>query len=126
MSDVLDTAILERLQRELGGDPQRVATILSVFLEEIGPYRADLLASAERNDTHDAVFGAHRLGSASVLIGATKLTALCRELESLHHGALNDHGRDLVAQIDRESTAVMSAISALLTPHALLGKLTQL
>ena len=76
MSDVLDTAILERLQRELGGDPQRVATILSVFLEEIGPYRADLLASAERNDTHDTVFGAHRLGSASVLIGATRLTAI--------------------------------------------------
>jgi len=115
MSDVLDTAILDRLQRELGGDPQRVATILSVFLEEIGPYRADLLASAEHNDTHDTVFGAHRLGSASVIIGATRLAALCRELESLHHDALDDRGRDLVAQIDHESTAVMSAIAALLT-----------
>ena len=116
MSDVLDTALLERLQRELGGDPQRVATILSVFLEEIGPYRADLRAAADRNDTHDTVFGAHRLGSASVLIGATRLTTLCRELESLHEDALNDRGRDLVARIDHESTAVMSAIAALLTP----------
>ena len=115
MSDALDPAILERLQRELGGDPQRVATILSVFLDEIGPYRADLCAAAERNDAHDTVFGAHRLGSASVLIGATRLTALCRELESLHHDALNDHGRDLVSRIDHESTAVMSAITARLT-----------
>ena len=69
-----------------------------------------------RNDTHDTVFGAHRLGSASVLIGATRLTTLCRELESLHDDALNDRGRDLVARIDHESTAVMSAIAALLTP----------
>ena len=125
MSDVLDTAILERLQRELDGDLQRVATILSVFLEEIGPYRADLLGSAERSDTHDTVFGAHRLGSASVLIGATRLAALCRELESLHDDALNDDGRDLVAQIDHESTAVMSAVAALLTTSRTLGKLTQ-
>jgi HPt (histidine-containing phosphotransfer) domain-containing protein len=121
MNDVLDPVILDRLQRELGGDPQRVAAILAVFRDEIEPCRADLRAAAERNDTDDTIFGAHRLGSASVLMGATKLSALCRELESLSQDALNHHGRDLVAQIDHESTAVISAIGALLTTSATPG-----
>ena len=115
MSDVLDPAILERLRRELGGDPRRVAAILSVYLEEVEPYRADLRAAAERNDTHETVYGAHRLGSASVLVGATHLTALCRELESLNHDALSSRGRALVTQIEHETTSVIAAVTAFLT-----------
>lgn len=114
MSDVLDHAVLDRLQRDLGGDAGRVAAILAVFLEEMQPYRTDLLAAADRNDTHDVVFGAHRLGSASALLGATRLAGFCRELESLNHDALSEHGRSLVARIDVESTAVIAAVGALL------------
>lgn len=115
MSDApLDRATIDRLQRELGGDPVRVQAILSVYLEEVGPYRADLRAAVERGDAYHVIFGAHRLGSASVLVGANHLTALCRELESLNHDALAPHGRELAARIEQESATVVQAVAALL------------
>jgi HPt (histidine-containing phosphotransfer) domain-containing protein len=116
---VLDADVLARLERELGGSPERVAAVLAVYLEEIEPYRADIRAAVERSDSERLEFAAHRLGSASVLVGATRLTTLCRELESLKDHALGERGRELVTLIGSESEAVSAAVRALLD-----GKLT--
>jgi HPt (histidine-containing phosphotransfer) domain-containing protein len=115
---VLDPEVLERLERELGGSRERVATILAVYLEEVQPYRVDIREASQADDAERLEFAAHRLGSASVLVGATKLTRLCRELESLNRASTGDRGKQLVALIEAEADAVYASVLHVLHPGA--------
>jgi len=108
-ASVLDPEVLERLERELGGSPERVATVLAVYLEEVQPYRVDIREASQADDAERLEFAAHRLGSASVMVGATKLARLCRELESLNRASTGDRGKRLVALIEVQADAVYAS-----------------
>ena len=82
---MLDAEVLERLESELGSSPERVATILAVYLEEVQPYRVDIREASQADDAERLEFAAHRLGSASVLVGATKLTRALRKSSRIRH-----------------------------------------
>jgi HPt (histidine-containing phosphotransfer) domain-containing protein len=110
----LDPGILDRLERELGGSRARLAAVLSVYLEEVEPYLADVRQAFENGDADRMEFAAHRLGSASVMVGATRLTDLCRELESVKDATEGAAVGELVAQIEAESEAVNAAIRDIL------------
>jgi HPt (histidine-containing phosphotransfer) domain-containing protein len=115
---VLDPSVLERLERELGGSPERVAAVLAVYLEEVRPYRSDIGEASRAGDAERLEFAAHRLGSASVLVGATRLTRLCRELESLKDAVSSEGGKRLVTLIEAEADAVYASVRDALHPGA--------
>jgi len=106
--------MLQRLRRELGGNEDSLGHVLSAYLTELGSLRDDIRRSSEALAVDPVKYTAHRLGSASMMVGATRLAGLCRELE-LFEGLFGDERIDcLVASIDAESEAVHKAVAELL------------
>jgi HPt (histidine-containing phosphotransfer) domain-containing protein len=110
----LDPDVLQRLRKELGENDDSLGQVLSAYLTELGSLRNDILRSSEAWEVDPVKYAAHRLGSASVMVGATRLARLCKELELLE-GVFSDERIDgLVASIEAESDAVHHAVATLL------------
>jgi HPt (histidine-containing phosphotransfer) domain-containing protein len=70
---------LRALQRE--GRPDILATLISLFLDSSRGLLNDLETAAKSEDPAALRQASHALGSASANIGATLLSARCKELE---------------------------------------------
>jgi len=114
----LDPDVLKRLRRELGGNDDSLGQVLSAYLPELGSLRDDIRRSSANQDVDLVKYAAHRLGSASVMVGATRLARLCRELELLEEVYGDERIDGLLASIDAESEAVRHAVATLLAMGA--------
>lgn len=70
---------LRALQRE--GRPDILSTLITLFLDNARVLLRDLERAAREGDVESLGQASHALGSASANIGATLLSARCRELE---------------------------------------------
>ena len=112
---VLDAAVLDRLrQLTPPGEPDVMAEVLQLFLDEAPKRIARLRDAWRENAVEDVQRGAHSLKGSSGNIGAAALYAVCREIdEQARAGALSDRSQ-LLAALDREYAAVADAITQLL------------
>jgi HPt (histidine-containing phosphotransfer) domain-containing protein len=109
--------VLERLRQELGegGNGALVGQLVDTYVDQTPGQLAALGEALERGDAPAVKAAAHALRGSSSSLGATRLTALCGELEELAssdslHGAAPDTTR-LQEAFELTRTALRQATS---------------
>lgn len=104
----LDPAVLDELRRLAGGGrPDVLATVAGIYLESTPELLARLRTGADAGDWALLAATAHALKSSSGSIGALKLAALCRDLETASR-----HAADGAPASDRVPGRAVDAIEA--------------
>jgi HPt (histidine-containing phosphotransfer) domain-containing protein len=78
---LVDTAVLEALCRDLGGDRAVVQSVIGVYLEQLDGRRSALFDAIDANDYDQVHAAAHALASTSVTLGVTAVAQPARRLE---------------------------------------------
>jgi HPt (histidine-containing phosphotransfer) domain-containing protein len=111
----LDPAVVERLrQLTVPGEPDVLAQVLSLFLEE-APRRIDRIRGAlQARDASEMHRAAHSMKGSAGNIGATGLFAICREVDDRARvGDLSGAGQ-LLDDLAREYERVEAEIARLI------------
>jgi PAS domain S-box-containing protein len=113
----VDLGVLQRLRQELGegGNGALVGQLVDTYVDQTPGQLAALGEALERGDAPAVKAAAHALRGSSSSLGATRLTALCGELEELAssdslHGAAPDTTR-LQEAFELTRTALRQATS---------------
>jgi HPt (histidine-containing phosphotransfer) domain-containing protein len=78
---VLDGSVLDELRASVGGDEDFVRDLVQTYLLE-GPQHMDqVAAAAARADAEAIVRPAHTLKSSSAALGATRMSAISKQIE---------------------------------------------
>ena len=111
-SGVIDPSALDSLMEITGGDPDFLREMIDVFLADA----VDLLAAMDealvRGDTVVLRRAAHSLKSNAATFGATRLTALARQLEELGETAELPSSPPVLAAARAEFASVDDALRA--------------
>ena len=111
---VLDARVLDDL-RALGGadDPGLLTELIELFLRDAPERIAEIEGALERGDAASLERAAHTLKSSSANLGATSLSALCREIEAAARArataglpALVTRSRELYRRVEAELAKV--------------------
>jgi HPt (histidine-containing phosphotransfer) domain-containing protein len=107
---------LRALQRE--GRPDILTTLVTLFLDNARVLLKDLQRAAKDGDTELLGQVSHALGSASANIGASPLSARCRELERMARAGSVLKPEVAVAAIEAEFRHAEAALAAHLAEAA--------
>ena len=113
---VLDPAVVDSLRQLTSpGEPDVLAEILTVFLEEV-PRRIERLKAAWWDgNAAEVQRAAHSLKGSSGNIGASRLFGVCKQIDDrAKAGELRID--ELIAELDREYLNVEAEIKRLLEP----------
>ncbi len=105
---VLDEAVLAPLRTKR---PDLLARIIKTYLEHAPVALADLMAAAQEGDCERMGRQAHSLKSSSANLGASALSALCRDLEKAAGSGDTDAARGLASKIEAGFEAVRTALA---------------
>ena len=94
----------------LGGDPELYQEILDFFLEMVPQQLDDLQAVTEAGDLAAVDLQAHSMKGGAANVGAVRMTAVAREMETLAKNGSLDGAGDLVAQLRTEFAALQAVI----------------
>jgi HPt (histidine-containing phosphotransfer) domain-containing protein len=78
---VVDTAVLEGLCRDLGGDRELVRTVIGAYLEQLDHRRSALSTAIDAGDADGVHAAAHALASTSLTLGVRAVAEPTRSLE---------------------------------------------
>jgi DNA-binding response OmpR family regulator len=110
-SDTLDLTVLETFRE--AGAPDFTRRLIDQFIHEAGVCVRTLKEAAGRADANALNAIAHSLKGSSMTIGASRLAALCEQVEK---GAAANAGGEvspaLMAEIDQELVLVQGALTA--------------
>jgi len=99
---VLEAAVLEKLQAELGeGDAAIVAELIGMFLSDTPALRDEMRQALTSGATEPLQRAAHTLKSSSATLGARALAARCAKLEHLAPKLSMAEGSELLRQIEQ-------------------------
>ena len=103
-------ASLRELQEE--GEPDILKELIELFLTDVPPQLAALREAVEAGDAHSVEQIAHTLTGSSGNMGATRMAAICSELEDV--GASGDLSRapELLERLEEEFGHVRKALEA--------------
>ncbi|MDX8405542.1 MAG: Hpt domain-containing protein [Mariprofundus sp.] len=79
MPGMLDTTEIAQML----GSEAKLRKVLQVFLESLNTLMADMKTGLEQGDAEQVSRAAHTLKSSSAMIGAQKLSVLCRDIEAI-------------------------------------------
>ena len=108
---VLDPAALGQLKEEVG--EEGLAAVIGTFLEEAPRLLGTLREALDRGDAEGTRRGAHTLKSNAAGFGATVLTDLCRDLESMGRRGDLTGAPDLFSRVEAEYARARDALSRL-------------
>jgi CheY-like chemotaxis protein len=111
---VLDAEALERLRNAVGSD-EAVSQLARTFVEDTERILAALRADITSGRSDETRRHAHSLKSTAATFGATDLSVLCRELESVAETGTLDGAKDVLARIQDEFARVRAAVAETLT-----------
>lgn len=118
--DAIDRLALGRLLAVIGGDADELRDLIDDFAESAPGQVADMVAAADARDLEALRRCAHTLKSNARDFGATRLAALCADLEqALRNGSPSDPA----AETATIATACRLALDALsrIDPRKLAG-----
>jgi HPt (histidine-containing phosphotransfer) domain-containing protein len=110
-SGALDANVLEGL-RKLGGGSDLVERVIGIYIGD-APNRLRAIREAViGGDAAAAARAAHALKTASANVGALRLAALCRRLETSGRAGALASDAGLVSEIQAEYAAVATALAS--------------
>jgi CheY-like chemotaxis protein len=107
---VLEPAALGRLRETVGGE-EDLAELVAIFLRDTARLLVELGHSLEAGRADEARRHAHTLKSTAASFGATRLTELCRRIESLAKGGSVEEAGGFLAEVDAEFSRVRAALT---------------
>ena len=107
---VLDAAVLDELRASVGGDEEFVRDLVETYLAEGPEHIEQIVAAAGRADAAAIVRPAHTLKSSSAALGATRLSAISRQIE---FSGREGRTADLAALAQQARTAWAATVAAL-------------
>jgi HPt (histidine-containing phosphotransfer) domain-containing protein len=110
---VLDPAAIDNLREMVGGDPGFMAELIDTFLEDAPLMVSNLHQALEDKDAAMLHRTAHTLKSNSSEFGATVLSNLCRELETLGKANSLEGIQDLLTGVEVEFAQVKAELEAM-------------
>ena len=110
---VLDRAVIETLrQLTPPGEPDVLAEVLQMFLDEVPPRFERLRNALTAGNIQEVHRAAHSLKGSAGNVGARRLYDVCKQLDQL--GEIGDSGSGLVEALTAEYGAVETEMSQLL------------
>ena len=110
--NVIDQAIINRLNTRKNGDTSLTGKIVNVYLEQSSKLLDDLTSASEHDDVEAVRSISHALKSSSINVGAIGLSDLCKQVE-LHCGQ-GEIEMSLVAQVKSTYSDVERALNTVL------------
>jgi CheY-like chemotaxis protein/HPt (histidine-containing phosphotransfer) domain-containing protein len=107
---VLDAAALEKLRAMLGGDAAIFAELVNSFLEDSPKVMAQLREAVQQGDSANVRLNAHTLKSNAADFGASRLHALCKQLEAMGKQGNLEGTSELLEQAEAEYQNVIEAL----------------
>src|SRR5687767_13150656 len=83
METIIETAALDQLSEDLGGDPEPVRDLIQSYLHEAPIALKRVRLAIERGNAADLAAAAHSLKSSSAMLGARGISVIAVELEKL-------------------------------------------
>ena len=108
----LDRGTLDALVDAVGGDRSFLAELIDAYLTDAAAMVLALEAAAASASVESLVRPAHTLKSNSANLGALRLAALCRDLETDARGGVVEDPRGRVAAVRDELRRVEPALLA--------------
>ncbi len=108
---VLDPAALGQLKEEVG--EEGLAAVIGTFLEEAPRLLGTLFEALDRGDAEEMRRYAHTLKSNAASFGASVLSDLCRDLESMGRRGDLTGAPDLFSRVEAEYARARDALSRL-------------
>ena len=93
---IIDQAVLDELRESVGGDQAFVADLATTYLAEGDGHIQQVEDALARGDIAGMVRPAHTLKSSSAALGATRLSAISKEIE---HAAREERSDGLAAAV---------------------------
>ena len=107
----IDAKVLESLRQMAGSNANEfLAKILDNYFEETPRLLSAMQEAVSTEDPAALAYAAHKLRSASATLGATNLSLLCKELETLGRAGSTLGGLPVIAQIETAYEAVKLAL----------------
>lgn len=116
---VLDESILADLLASTDGDTAFVRELVETYLADVPVQLAGIADAVAANDAGALVRPAHSLKSASLTVGAVRLSGIARELEMAgRSGTLDDAAQSGLKSAQSEADAAAAAMHAWLDREA--------
>jgi CheY-like chemotaxis protein len=110
---IIERGVLVRLLESVGGDREFLDEVLATYCQD-APVQIAALQSAQAVGDADALRrAAHSLKSTSASVGAVRLAAACKELETLAKAGELAQAATRIARIEAEYAAAEAALHAL-------------
>ncbi len=90
VAPLVDRAVVDELLTSVMGDEAFVRDLVETFAGEAEVHLGALAEAAERRDAAGAVRPAHTLKSSGAIIGAIRLSELCRAIEAAGRAGVAD------------------------------------
>jgi HPt (histidine-containing phosphotransfer) domain-containing protein len=115
---VLDSQALLRIRgMQQQGGPDILATVIDLYLDSSQALIEKIRAGIAAGDTKSVCDAAHTLKSSSANLGAQRLPAMARQLESMRRESDLELLRPLAAELILEHERVVEALRAQLQPE---------
>jgi CheY-like chemotaxis protein/HPt (histidine-containing phosphotransfer) domain-containing protein len=114
---VLDASRLAEIRSLMTDDDSEfLQNIIEQFISDTGDLIQEMKAALRANDAPALKVAAHTLKSSSASLGATDLSALCKEVQALAADGSVEPAESIVVQIESEFAAVIVALRAEVQP----------
>jgi HPt (histidine-containing phosphotransfer) domain-containing protein len=105
--------VLQQLGKVLtNGKPELLTRVINLYLTESPKILHKLRQAARASDAPEIARSAHSLKSSSANVGAKVLSHYCEDIEASARRADTEAARTILAKIETEHDAVLSALSA--------------
>jgi CheY-like chemotaxis protein len=109
----LDRSVLARLSElQEEGEPDILRELIELFLTDVPPQLVALRKAMEAGDAHSVGRIAHTLKGSSGNMGATRMTAICSDLEDVGASGDLSAAPELLERLEEESRRVRMALEA--------------
>jgi PAS domain S-box-containing protein len=116
--DVIDQAAIQRLEELAGGDKAFLIEFIDTFLDGAPKMVEDLKQSLDDRDAGTLRRVAHTLKSDCAALGASRLSALCKELEDLGKNQALDDAPEKVDLLELEFEPIKTALVSMREGYA--------
>ncbi|MGA9773733.1 MAG: ATP-binding protein [Blastocatellia bacterium] len=109
----LDARVIESLRKlQIKGEPDFFSSLIDLFFEEVTAHLAIIQKAIAQADAHVLANKSHSLKSSCGNLGATRMTAICAELETIGRAGSVVGAAEMARELEDEFLRVRRALEA--------------